>query len=66
MVEKDRQRKQFHTTVSVRNLVEFILRSGDITQGTGTLKDADAMLAGSNLHRKLQKEAGSNYSAEVH
>ncbi len=46
MVEKDRQRKQFHTTVSVRNLVEFILRSGDITQGTGTLKDADAMLAG--------------------
>lgn len=66
MIEKDRIPEQFHTAVSVRNLVEFILRSGDITQGSGTLKDADAMLAGSNLHRKLQKEAGSNYSAEVY
>lgn len=51
--------------ISVRNLVEFIMRSGDIdnTRGGGT--DTDAMQQGSRIHRKIQKSMGSNYDAEV-
>ena len=50
--------------VSVRNLVEFMLRYGDIdnTHGTG---DVNAMLEGARIHRKIQKSMGSNYSSEV-
>lgn len=51
-------------SISVRNLVEFILRSGDL-DNTRTRSDSDAMQAGSRLHRKLQKQMGANYSAEV-
>jgi hypothetical protein len=50
--------------ISVRNLVEFILCSGDL-DNTKTRSDADAMQAGSRIHRKLQKQMGANYSAEV-
>lgn len=50
--------------ISVRNLVEFILCSGDL-DNTRTRNDADAMQAGSRLHRKLQKQMGANYTAEV-
>ena len=50
--------------ISVRNLVEFILRGGNL-DNRGSRSDADAMQAGSKLHRKLQKQMGSNYSAEV-
>ena len=51
--------------ISVRNLVEFILRYGDIDQRMGAMQDVDAMQAGSKAHRKLQKQGGSNYQAEV-
>ena len=50
--------------VSVRTLVEFIMRSGDLESGSGRM-DADAMQAGSRLHRKIQKSMGSNYTTEV-
>ena len=50
--------------ISVRNLVEFILCSGDL-DNTKTRSDADAMQAGSRIHRKLQKQMGANYTAEV-
>lgn len=50
--------------ISVRNLVEFILRSGDL-DNTRSKVEADAMQAGSRLHRKLQKQMGANYTAEV-
>lgn len=50
--------------ISVRNLVEFILCSGDL-DNTGSRSDPDAMQAGSRLHRKLQKQMGANYTAEV-
>ena len=50
--------------VSVRTLVEFIMRSGDLESGSGRM-DADAMQAGSRLHRKIQKSMGSNYTAEM-
>ncbi len=50
--------------ISVRNLVEFICRSGDIESGTG--KDSvKAMQEGARLHRKIQKGMGSMYHAEV-
>ncbi|MGN0243251.1 MAG: ATP-dependent DNA helicase [Lachnospiraceae bacterium] len=50
--------------ISVRQLVEFLLRSGDIT-GSGQLRKTDAMEAGSKIHRKIQKRGGSFYRAEV-
>ncbi len=51
--------------ISVRELVEFILRSGDIDNRTGGKKDAESMLAGARIHRKIQKSMGSDYHAEV-
>lgn len=50
--------------ISVRNLVEFILRNGDLVSGSGT-SDKEAMLKGSRLHRKIQKQMGSHYQPEV-
>lgn len=51
--------------ISVRELVEFILRSGDIDHRTSGRKDAESMLAGARIHRKIQKSMGSDYHAEV-
>ena len=50
--------------ISVRNLVEFILRNGDLVSESGT-SDKEAMLKGSRLHRKIQKQMGSHYQPEV-
>ena len=51
--------------ISVRNLVEFILREGDIDNRTTGGMERDAMQQGSRIHRKLQKRMGSGYRAEV-
>ena len=51
--------------ISVRELVEFILRSGDIDNRIGGKKDVESMLAGARIHRKIQKSMGSDYHAEV-
>lgn len=51
--------------ISVRNLVEFVLRSGDLDNRRSAAAQKEAMLAGSRLHRKLQKKMGLNYQAEV-
>lgn len=51
--------------ISVRNLVEFILRSGDIVASESGLADPDAMQEGTRIHKKLQKKMGSTYQAEV-
>ena len=50
--------------ISVRRLVEFILRSGDIDnrKRAGT---ENAMLEGSRIHRMIQKSMGAEYTAEV-
>ncbi len=50
--------------ISVRNLVEFIMRSGDL-DNTRARGEMEAMQAGSRLHRKLQKQMGADYTAEV-
>lgn len=51
--------------ISVRNLVEFILRSGDIDNRQGRTDTMAAMQAGSRLHRKIQRRMGASYHAEV-
>ena len=51
--------------ISVRNLVEFVLRSGDIDNRCSGNAQKDAMLAGGRIHRKIQKRMGSGYRAEV-
>ena len=51
--------------ISVRNLVEFILRGGDIDSRRGAGREKEAMLEGSRLHRKIQRRMGAGYEAEV-
>lgn len=51
--------------ISVRHLVEFLLRSGDLRARGGGPADRDAMQAGSRIHRKLQRRRGAAYHAEV-
>ena len=58
LMEKERVR------ISVRNLVEFILRSGDLDNGRGT-GDKEAMLKGGRIHRKIQRSMKGDYQSEV-
>ncbi|MCI5730415.1 MAG: ATP-dependent DNA helicase [Eubacterium sp.] len=51
--------------ISVRNLVEFLFREGDITSGGSGVRDTEAMQLGSKIHRKIQKSMGLGYEAEV-
>ena len=51
--------------ISVRNLVEFILREGDIDNRVSGGTDKDAMLRGGRIHRKIQRQMGPQYHAEV-
>ena len=51
--------------ISVRNLVEFILREGNIDNRTGGGQDPENMQMGSRIHRKIQRQMGSDYQAEV-
>lgn len=50
--------------ISVRGLVEFLLRCGDLDNRTGGGSE-DAMLAGSRMHRKLQDAAEGDYHPEI-
>lgn len=50
--------------VSVRELVEFILRSGDIDNRHHASPE-NAMQEGSRIHRMIQKRMGADYQAEV-
>ena len=52
-------------TISVRNLVEFMLRNGDIDNRRASSMQQNAMQEGSRIHRKIQGMMGSNYHAEV-
>ena len=52
-------------STSVRDLVEFIFREGDIDNRRGGAPSADAMLEGTRIHRMIQKEHGEEYMAEV-
>lgn len=48
--------------ISVRGLVEFLLRSGSIDNRYG---GSERMAEGARIHRMLQKQAGKNYQKEV-
>ncbi len=50
--------------LSVRQLVEFIFKSGDIDNRHGTKRE-QAMMEGTKIHKKLQKMMGSSYESEV-
>lgn len=51
--------------VSVRGLIEFILRSGDLDNRRSSMSSEDAMAEGSRIHRMIQKRQGTDYKAEV-
>lgn len=51
--------------ISVRNLVEFILRTGDIDNRRGRTAQKEAMQEGSRIHRRIQRRMGAGYHAEV-
>ena len=56
--------KDLEIRISVRGLVEFLLRSGDI-DNRRKVSAEDAMSEGSRIHRMIQRRMGSGYHAEV-
>lgn len=51
--------------LSVRTLVEFIFRKGDLRSGQAGPSDEKAMEAGTRIHKKIQKSMPLSYRAEV-
>ncbi len=51
--------------ISVRSLVEFLMRGGDIDNRRTSSAEKDAMLAGGRMHRKIQRGMDGTYRAEV-
>ena len=51
-------------SISVRDFVEFLTRSGDIDNRSSG-RDADAMTEGARIHRRIQKAQSAGYRAEV-
>lgn len=50
------QTEKQNIKISVRNLVEFILRSGDIDNRKSRVMQAEAMQEGSRVHRRYSGE----------
>ena len=50
------EEKKKRIRISVRNLVEFLLRSGDLDDRRGGVADKDAMQAGTRAHQRIQKK----------
>lgn len=59
------QKEKLHISISVRNLVEFVMRTGDIDNRTTGSMSREAMAEGSKMHRKIQSRMGIQYRAEV-
>jgi DNA excision repair protein ERCC-2 len=53
------------TKLSVRALVEFLLKGGSIDSGDGGSFDPERAAEGSRIHRKLQSMGGGNYDSEI-
>mgnify|MGYP001755117472 CR=1 FL=1 len=47
------EEKKKEIRISVRNLVEFILRSGDLDNSSGGFGERDAMQAGTRVHQQI-------------
>lgn len=52
--------------ISVRGLVEFIMRSGNIDNRRKASLGPEVMLEGANIHRMIQRRMGREYHAEVY
>ena len=63
-MKKDSEESVEEVRVSVREVVEFILRGGDIDNRHHTSPD-HAMQEGGRIHRMIQRRMGSEYQAEV-
>lgn len=50
--------------VSVRGLVEFLLREGDLDDRADASPES-ALIEGARMHREIQRMAGAGYAAEV-
>ncbi len=57
--------KKARFTVSVRRLVEFILRRGDLASGRGRLFTANRAAEGTRGHQQVQRSRGADYESEV-
>lgn len=51
------------TRIGIRQLVEFVLRSGDLNESKDSQNTA---LIGARIHRQLQKERSADYESEVY
>ncbi|HOV69745.1 MAG TPA: ATP-dependent DNA helicase, partial [Clostridia bacterium] len=51
-----------HIVLPVRQLVEFVIRGGDINN---TFVGRDSLTEGAKAHRKYQSKQGDGYSPEV-
>lgn len=51
------------TKIGIRQLVEFILRTGDLN---ATMNSQNTALEGARIHRKLQKQRDENYEKEYY
>lgn len=60
MVLEENMKKNIR--ISVRNLIEFVLRSGDIDN---SFKSTTRAVEGTRAHKQVQKAYGENYKAEV-
>ncbi len=56
-------KNQNEIKISVRNLIEFVLRSGNLDS---RFKGSSRAIAGTRAHQKIQKESAVNYKPEVH
>ncbi len=52
--------------ISVRSLVEFIMRSGNIDDRRKASSGPEVMLEGANIHRMIQRRMGKDYHPEVY
>jgi Rad3-related DNA helicase len=59
------ENEKFNISMSVRNFVEFIMRSGDIDNRITGSMSKEAMTEGNKMHRKIQGNMGINYQPEV-
>ena len=48
--------------ISVRNLIEFVMRSGDIDN---RFRDNARMIEGIRAHQAIQKKYGDNYNYKI-
>ena len=51
--------------ISVRGLVEFVMRSGSIDNRSAGIDPVQAMHDGTRIHKKIQKQGGDGYQPEV-